>query len=64
MYAAACAPHPTGLQVCPGVQVVVSLQALYLLGLVFQHLLTSSGHITELEASIVHSLQGHLTVLP
>lgn len=46
---------------CPGSSSELSL---HLLGLVFQHLLTGSGHITELEASVVHSLQGHLTVLP
>lgn len=49
---------------CPGVQVELSFQAFHLLGLVFQHLLTGSSHLTELETSIVHSLQGHLTVLP
>lgn len=50
---------------CPKVQVIVSLYTLDpLLGLVLQHLLTGSGHITELEAGIVYSLQSHLTVLP
>jgi len=38
--------------------------SLCLVGLVFQQLLTDSGHIAELEASVVHPLQGHLTVLP
>lgn len=44
--------------------VELSLQAVHRLGLVLQHLLTGSGHLTEFQASIVHPLQGHLTVLP
>ena len=56
--------QPTLSRFCSGVYVELSLQAVHRLGLVLQHLLTGSGHLTELEASIVHSLQGHLTVLP
>lgn len=39
-----------------GIVFILTVVIFYLLlGLIFQHLLTGSSHITELEASIVHS---------